>query len=237
MGNVMVGGVYGDLKEYGANIANCICCMMCLGPVLLIIGAAIFFQSFSDYRLAQITEFDAAVSAWNAGPGLDQSFENLDITAVLTSTLVSAEILMGGLAPEPKGDKSLRPEEKFTEVSNAYYYKNKDSVSISTTENGISLSFTGVSVGDSGKFDFEPLIEVNLPYSWYASSSSSQSSNSVDCKNPNHSKCPPPFIVGMFPPPTPSTPTCSQPHLSHHFHRRLAHNHIPPPTRTACSIK
>ena len=92
MGNFMVGGVYGDLKEYGANVANCICCMMCLGPVLLIIGVAVFFQSFSDYRLAQITEYDTAVSAWNAGAGADRSFEGLEIMAVLTSTLVSTEI-------------------------------------------------------------------------------------------------------------------------------------------------
>lgn len=191
----MVGGVYGDLKEYGGNIAECICCMMCLGPVLLIIGVAVFFQSFSDHRLAAIAEYDLAVSTWNSGPGTDRSFEGLGISAMLATGIVGAatEILMGGVAPEPTGDKSLRPEEKFTEVSNPYYYKNEGAgVSIQafepTANSEYTLSFSGESVSkvSTGKVTFKPLIDVSAQYDWYVSRSSSASSDSIDCTNPNY---------------------------------------------------
>ncbi len=230
MGNVMVGGVYGDLKEYGGNIAECICCMMCLGPVLLIIGVAVFFQSFSDHRLAAISEYDLAVSTWNSGPGADRSFEGLGISAILTTGIVGAatEILMGGVAPEPTGDKSLRPEEKFTEVSNPYYYKNEGAgVSIQafepTANSEYTLSFSGESVKVStGKVTFKPLIDVSAQYDWYVSRSSSASSDSIDCINPNYSKCPHPLQ-----PSTLSTLSIADTYI---FSCRIACMHPPPPT-------
>ena len=202
MASFLVGGVYGDLKEYGNNVAQCVCCLMCTGPILIIIGMAVFSSSFSDYRLQQINEYDAAVSTWNSGPGADNTFQDLNIiasvAAVATTFSAATETLMGVPAPEPIGDKSLRAEEKFATVQNPYYYKNMETVSIlkSDWSKQHSLKFRGDNVkpgssSSSSSTDavlFDPVINVNLPYSWYVPRSSSKGSSSIDCKNPNYGK-------------------------------------------------
>ena len=43
----LIGGVYGDLKEYGGNVAQCVCCLMCSGPLLIVLGLIFFVASFS----------------------------------------------------------------------------------------------------------------------------------------------------------------------------------------------
>ena len=67
IGEFFIGDVWGDVKEYGSAIVGCLCCLMCSGPVLLIIGVAVFVNSFTDTRLALINEYNADVDAWNTG--------------------------------------------------------------------------------------------------------------------------------------------------------------------------
>jgi hypothetical protein len=109
-------------------------------------------------------------------------------------------VLLGAVAPEPIGDKSLRSKEEITKVENPYYY---------TTKTGDGETFFGPSnyFGDllkkqsyfqidtsssippatSGTIKlpaFRRLQQVSLTYNWYVSTTSSGGSGEIICRNP-----------------------------------------------------
>ena len=126
----LIGGVYGDLKEYGGNVARCVCCLMCSGPLLIVLGLILFVASFSDTRLQLISERNGYVDAWNSGlgaEGADSAFHGMtDLSMVfsLGGSFLGDNVVqtMGSTAPEPVGDTSQRDVESFTEVTEPWYY-------------------------------------------------------------------------------------------------------------------
>lgn len=194
----LFGGVYGDLKEGFGNIAECICCLMCSGPVLVCIGVYLFFTSFSgDPRLTKIGEYNTAVGSWNEGPGSDSSFQNLEFAALLSSTVASTSLLLGSKAPESVGDTSQRSEESFKEVERPWFYTTvgggngtlgsvQVNSALSAKSTQVTLQFGGSAVSSTSISKFYPVVEVDTPYRWYISRSSSRGSSSIDCRDPSY---------------------------------------------------
>ena len=137
----LIGGVYGDLKEYGGNVAQCVCCLMCSGPVLILVGIILFASSFNDNRLQMINERNGFVADWNSGLGAEgansafHGMTDLSIVFSVARSTVGNEVVktMGSTAPEPVGDKSQRDEESFTEVTEPWYYKTDQPFKYSTS--------------------------------------------------------------------------------------------------------
>ena len=118
------GGFIGGMIESIGQIFYCICCMLVLGPILVIIGIAIFSSSFADTRMTGITKYDQAVDKWNSGPDANTKFQNLEIFAefklALSISTPQTKILLGATAPEPLGDEALRKEETFTTIKSPF---------------------------------------------------------------------------------------------------------------------
>lgn len=174
------GSVYGDLKAYNRTLANWLCCGICSGPMLLVVGVALVLRSFQDIRLQRITEFNVAAEEWNTHQGASGSFQGIGINATLTSEVSTQHVLFGGVAPEPLGDKSLRPVEAFTSVDTPYFFKTKVTVKKNSR---VMLHFTGNDVSASSSLEFDPIVQVDVKYKWYVSRSSSAGSNSIDCRD------------------------------------------------------
>ena len=208
------GGFFGAFEAIG-QIANCLFCMMCLGPILLIAGFYVMSLAAADNRGKLIEEYDSAVQKWNNGPGSSGEFKGYGISAkFVKGGQVPTTVLLGAVAPEPLGDQSLRTSEAFFDVNDPWYYstENDDKTIntvypnydggrnfINTFNKGskISLTFFQHEFQISHPTDFYPVVAFDTPYSWYCSSSSSsgrrrrssRSSNSCSstCKNPNDS--------------------------------------------------
>jgi len=46
------------------RICNCICCLLCTGPILIIVGIVFLVGSGTDTRTANISQYNSAVVAW-----------------------------------------------------------------------------------------------------------------------------------------------------------------------------
>ena len=82
-------------------------------------------MSFDDYRLAQINEYNSAVASWNNAEGTSGKFQvgkGLNATLAALHDGTTTHVLLGSVAPEPLGDKSLRSQESFTDVDAPYYF-------------------------------------------------------------------------------------------------------------------
>jgi len=202
MGNMLVGGVYGDLKEYGNQAIGCFCCLMLAGPILIIIGISLLVASTSDTRMDFINEYNGQVDTWNSDFGTFDQFalsSKLQVAFTLNKKTTTST-LTGTAAPEPLGDKSQRSKETFTKVEKPWYYTTKiddktiNSVYIAPTllnpqgSGPVSLdilkdgkSLTG-SQPNVGPVTFEPVVTIDTKYRWYVSRSSSASSSAIDCR-------------------------------------------------------
>jgi hypothetical protein len=184
----LVGGVYGDMKEAGNSAMACVCCLLCVGPILIILGVATFISSFTDTRLHEIADYNHQVDVWNDfGPSFaGQSFY------VSTG---KEKALLGQVAPEFVGDKSLRVEEVFTPVQNPWYYalKDEDRTSIfghDVDSHGVERTTKSLTVSNpNGQMQVLtfPLIQTQtVEYNWHVHSYSSEGSGSITCRNPSH---------------------------------------------------
>ena len=179
------GGFIGNLIDGIGQIFYCLCCMMIIGPILILVGIFTFQSSFSNARLSLIKDYDTSVGKWNNGIGALGTFEKLSIEAKFSSLAGSTTVLLGAPAPEPLGDVSQSSDEIFTEVDKPYYYttKNDDKTinevypAFSSTKK-ISLTFQGEGVASSPEIQFNPMVGQDTAYSWYCSGSSSSSSSS-----------------------------------------------------------
>ena len=169
------------------EIAKCLLCLICLGPILIIIGMTFVRSALEDNRLIEITTYNSAVANWNSA--VENSYhaigtgKGMQINAVLSTVangkiLSDTAILVGKVAPQPIGDKSLRKEESFSTIKNPWYYSTeaKDqtitNVSIGKSSNFtvdletiVSLTFTGADV-TSTVTAFYPVVAFDTPYSW-----------------------------------------------------------------------
>ena len=192
------GGFFGAFEAIG-QIANCLFCMMCLGPILLIAGFYVMSLAAADNRGKLIEEYDSAVQKWNNGPGSSGEFKGYGISAkFVKGGQVPTTVLLGAVAPEPLGDQSLRTSEAFFDVNDPWYYSTENddktintvypnydggrtvcpndcSNFINTFNKGskISLTFFQHEFQISHPTDFYPVVAFDTPYSWYCSSSSS----------------------------------------------------------------
>lgn len=199
------GGFFGAIVEGFGQMAYCICCMMVLGPILIIIGLVTFSSSFNNTRLKLINEYDSSVSTWNNGVGSSGAFKNLKIYAEFSKAGASTAnhtVLLGMKAPEGVGDEAKTDSEKFTVIKDPWYYAtNEDDKTINNvygvidkpteTSKGskVTMKFKGASVATSPTTTFWPIVKEDVEYSWYCSSSSSSSSrrrrrsSSSSCSN------------------------------------------------------
>ena len=204
------GGFFGMYDALG-QMASCLFCLMCLGPILLIAGVYVMSLAAQDNRGVIIKEYGSAVEKWNSGAGASGEFKGYDISAKFsTAGQPPTTVLLGSVAPEPLGDQSLRSSEAFVDVVDPWYYSTlSDDKTINTAYPGydgcasfascpppgytkgtsVSLTFEGTNV-ESSTTDFFPVVAYDTPYSWYCSSSSSSSrrrssggSSSSSCSN------------------------------------------------------
>jgi hypothetical protein len=120
------GGFFGAIVEGFGQMAYCICCMMVLGPILIIIGLVTFSSSFNNTRLKLINEYDSSVSTWNNGVGSSGAFKNLKIYAEFSKAGASTAnhtVLLGMKAPEGVGDEAKTDSEKFTVIKDPWVRK------------------------------------------------------------------------------------------------------------------
>jgi hypothetical protein len=178
---------------------------MCSGPLLIVLGLIFFVASFSDTRLQLISERNGYVDAWNSGlgaEGADSAFHGMtDLSMVfsLGGSVLGDHVVqtMGSTAPEPVGDTSQRDVESFTEVTEPWYYtlsepfkyadlgvNNFDNYDDFTT-NTVDIMWKKGTVEEK-LTTITPVIKTAIPYDWYVSRSSSQSSDSIDCTDPNY---------------------------------------------------
>ena len=194
------GGFIGGIFEAVGQFARCLCCLMVIGPILIIIGIYFFQLSLQDPRSKMVGEYNAVVDTWNSGPGADGSFQELEIHAKLTTnrqtqlglTKEEVTVLLGKVAPEDIGDSSQNADETFTAVLDPYYYATErddktinkvypsydggDAKNNYNKGSSVTLSFEGSGVGTSPSTTFYPVVSFDVPYSWYSSSSNSGSS-------------------------------------------------------------
>ena len=114
MGNMLVGGVYGDMKEYGNQAIGCFCCLMLSGPILIIVGISMLVASTTDTRLDFISQYNGQVDTWNSDFGTFDIFWDaltVEFSVGVFGKLPTTSPLTGAAAPEPLGDKSKRKEE------------------------------------------------------------------------------------------------------------------------------
>jgi len=186
-----VGDIYGDLKEYGEAALGCFCCLMCAGPILLILSVIVFIGSFTDDRIKLIDEYNKGVDIWNVGQGQAGSFQGVGFRAQVGSEAY----LLGMTAPENFRDKSQRSEEKFTAVNAPWYYKlsDTDAEAMLGTDSTYG-ALTGQKTlrlfdGTNTEFAteaFAQLKEQNVRYRWYVAQTSSKGSSTIDCRKPGY---------------------------------------------------
>jgi len=61
-----ISGMWDDFVDLGRNIIGCICCMMCIGPILILIGIIVLISAIKDSRGDKIKQYNAAVDKWTA---------------------------------------------------------------------------------------------------------------------------------------------------------------------------
>jgi hypothetical protein len=190
--NTMVGDVYGDVKEYGEAALGCFCCLMCSGPILLILSILVFVGSFTDDRILLIDEYNKGVDVWNVGVGEAGTFKGIPFEV---STSGDNKFLLGEAAPENFRDKSQRPEEKFSSVTMPWYYtlKQADATAMlgsSNTYQDLVTNQKTLKISDAGgefhSVVFPQVQEQNIKYRWYVKQSSSSGSSSIECRKPNY---------------------------------------------------
>ena len=188
--------VYETVRGKVGDAASCILLMVCLGPISIITGISLFFQSFEDHRLSLINEYNVAVGLWNDGPAASKAFENLNITSIINveGSSQSAHVLQGGVAPEPLGDKSLRPIESFADIESPYFYETSNPIKLDKHKR-VVLSFSGSSVSppakqfvDDGQITFDPILYMDVPFKWYVKDTKTKTRTSkhydIDCRKP-----------------------------------------------------
>jgi len=65
-GGGFIGGCYHDLLGFGRHVLGCVCCLLCTGPILLIVGVVLLASATHDGRTELISQYNNAVTAWNA---------------------------------------------------------------------------------------------------------------------------------------------------------------------------
>jgi hypothetical protein len=157
-GKMMMGGA--GVAEGVGQIAYCLCCLIILGPILIIIGIVLIGAAIKDNRLTIIKEYDASVQAWNALP--PATFQGMDIGVSLSSKTGlqarNSTLLLGQIAPEDVGDQSLRKEEHFSTIVDPWYYNSgtdnqinniympfSEAIAVTTGSNSTSFSSTSPS--------------------------------------------------------------------------------------------
>jgi hypothetical protein len=106
-----LGGAFGDVKEAGEKAIGCFCCLMCTGPILIIIGILTFVASFTDTRGALIAEYDTSVTSWNGltSPGLDISFTGPTTSAAFTLQTTTPQYTMERVVADENVHDTLGP--------------------------------------------------------------------------------------------------------------------------------
>lgn len=63
----MLFGIYRELKEFGQCIAASLCCFVCVGPLLAVVGVALIVSAGTDDRASTLSAYNNAVSSWTSG--------------------------------------------------------------------------------------------------------------------------------------------------------------------------
>lgn len=84
--------VFKELREIGNKIAGCVCCLLCIGPVLAIVGIAILASTATDTRAAQIKSYNSAAAAWAATGYAQFAGQGFCLTGPGTAALTLAAV-------------------------------------------------------------------------------------------------------------------------------------------------
>lgn len=73
--------------HFGRNFCNCLCCFLCLGPILFLTGFGLLISSLTDFRTGHIDNYNAAVTAWTTSDGINPSNYQI-LSAVMNVSMV-----------------------------------------------------------------------------------------------------------------------------------------------------
>ena len=60
-----MGNIFSDIQEAGKQIAGCFCCLLCIGPIFIAVGAAFIASSLTDTRGQKLDIFANSMAYWN----------------------------------------------------------------------------------------------------------------------------------------------------------------------------